>query len=58
MNGLEEENSRLRLLLAGAVLDSAMLREVSGKSSEVCRQLPDSCLSAGDVRGQGEASLF
>jgi putative transposase len=31
LKGLEEENSRLKKLLAEAMLDNAMLREVAGK---------------------------
>lgn len=41
---LEEENPKLKQLVAGLSLDKAMLREVVTKGSEAC---PEACLGGG-----------
>ncbi|GGE68269.1 hypothetical protein GCM10011317_26910 [Niveispirillum cyanobacteriorum] len=38
---MADENSRLKKLLAKAMLDNTMLREFAGKSGEACGSTPD-----------------
>ena len=45
---LEDENARLKRLLADAMLDNAMLKDVAGKNGDARRQARSSCSS---VRG-------
>lgn len=39
---LEDENARLKRLLADAILDNAVLKEAAAKTGEACRS-PESC---------------
>ena len=42
LRALEEENARLKRLLADAILDNAVLKEAAAKTGEACRS-PESC---------------
>ena len=45
LKALEDENSKLKKLLAEAMLDNAMLRDVNSKSGRARCCTPGSCLS-------------
>lgn len=49
---LEQENERLKKLLADAMFDNAMLKEISEKSIDARCQTASRCPSSGSLRGE------
>ena len=54
---LEDENARLKRLLADAVLDNAMLKEISQKNSNARGEARGGGSSPTDVRGEPAAGV-
>ena len=57
LRSLEEENARLKRLLADAMLDNAMLKEISAKSFDAWRQAAGGGSSPGGFRGEPAPGL-
>jgi putative transposase len=56
LRSLEEENAKLKRLLADTMLDNAALNDLLSKSGDACRDAGRSCPSSGqswDARGAG-----
>jgi putative transposase len=58
LKALEDENAKLKKLLAEQMLDAAPLRELLSKNGRTCRQARRSGASAGQARPVGTAGLF
>jgi putative transposase len=58
LNALEEENAKLKKLLAEQMLDAAALRECSQKNGRACRQARRGGASQGPDGAVGAAGLF
>jgi hypothetical protein len=54
---LEEENARLKRLLAYTMLDNAMLKEIGAKSGDACRQAAGGLASSDGLRCQSAACV-
>ena len=53
---LEDENARLKRLLADAMLDNAMLKEIGEKSGNACREAAGGGPSSGHIRCEPAAA--
>ena len=54
---LEDENGRLKRLLADAMLDNAVLKEVASKTGEACRSTEGCRACSADLRDQRALGL-
>ncbi|MNU10328.1 hypothetical protein D3C72_2574160 [compost metagenome] len=57
MRQLEEENGKLKRLVADLSLDKAMLQDVLAKSSKACPPAPACRCGEGDLEGVGASGL-
>lgn len=55
--GLEDENARLKRLLAGAMLDTAALKDLLGKSGDARREAASDRASGGTSRDERAAGV-
>src|SRR5947199_1690907 len=58
LRALEEENARLKKLLADAMLDNAMLKEIALKNGDARRQARGRHSAPGRVRGERTAGVW
>ena len=58
LKALEEENAKLKKLLAESMLDASALRELLSKNGKACRQARGCRASAGRSRPVGAAGLW
>lgn len=54
---LEDENAKLKRLLAEAMLDNAMLKEITAKNGDACREAGSGGTSRRSVRGEPAAGV-
>src|SRR5262249_21600126 len=58
LKALEDENAKLKKLLAEAMLDNAMLKEIATKNGDARRQARSPRSPAFRVRGAGAAGVY
>jgi putative transposase len=58
LKSLEDENAKLKKLLAEAMLDNAMLKDVASKNGDARRQAIGCRSPAGRLRGERAAGVF
>jgi putative transposase len=58
LKALEDENAKLKKLLAEAMLDNAMLKDINSKNGDARRKARGRRASQGDVRGERTAGVL
>jgi putative transposase len=58
LKALEDENAKLKKLLAEAMLDNAMLKDINSKNGDARREARGRRSSQGDVRGERTAGVL
>ena len=57
LRGLEEENAKLKRLLAEVMLDNAGLKDLLGKNGDACREARSGRAPSGQPRGERAAGV-